>query len=151
MRKAEKIYIGAVLLEGVTLFLNSLFSLVWLWRFEIEQNMNTIRLMILATLIISFVLMPLESVVFHVFKKRRAPKEQTAQTGIVRVVLPKLISIFIALWLIHAAIFQIMAARYNWHHGSDIYMYYLRPGSRIIFLSALGLEISNLILNRKSE
>ena len=62
---------AAVLFEGSILLINSLFALVWLCRLEIQQNMNTIRAMVLTTLLISFVLIPVEPPVFHMFGKRR--------------------------------------------------------------------------------
>lgn len=152
MHKAGRIYMSVVLLEAIILFITCIYSIIWLWRHEAKQN---IVWMIVLTSVISCILIPIESAIFHSCKAKMhnaKPKILILiQTDIAQIILPKLPYIFGALWLIYFISFRIIAGRYNWHQGSDESMYYLRPGSIIIFLSILGVEIPNQIIRLKSK
>lgn len=151
MHRAEKRYIGAVLLEGLVLVINCVLSIVWLLRCEAEQNMDQIKWIILVTVLISCIVIPIESVIFHLCKKHNAGEERAVPSGSTKQILSKLRSAFVVLWFVHAIVFQIMVSRYHWRHGSDQYMYYLRPGSIIILLSVVGIEIADHTVNRKTK
>ena len=139
MHRAEKVYTGAVLSEGSVLFINSVLSILWLWQLEAVEKIDYIRWMTLVTLCISCVLLPIESAALNFwYKKHSIGREKAFQTRVSQIALPKLQCIFGVLWFIHFVSFEIIANRYNWRHGSDVYMYYVRPGSRIIFLSMVG-------------
>ena len=140
---------SVVLLEAIILFINCIYSIIWLWRHEAKQN---IVWMIVLTFVISCILIPIESAIFHSCKAKmhNAKPKKLIQTDIAHI-LPKLPYIFGVLWLIYFISFRIIAGRYNWHQGSDESMYYLRPGSIIIFLSLLGVEIPNQIIRLKSK
>ena len=151
MLRGRRIYIGAVLFEGMILFINCIMSIVRLWRREVGENIDYLIWMIRVTFIISCIFIPIESAIFHFYKKRHAEQEKFAPTWISRTLLPKLPGIFAALWFLHAISFMIIAGRSNWHQGRDEYMFYLRPGSIIIFLSGVGMEILYWMVSRESN
>lgn len=150
MHKAGRIYMSVVLLEAIILFINCISSIIWLWCHEAKQD---IVWMIVLTFVISCILIPIESAIFHFCKVKvhNAKPKRLIQTDIAQIILPKLPYVFGVLWLIYFISFRIIAGRYNWHQGSDESMYYLRPGSIIIFLSLLGVEIPNQIIRLKSK
>ena len=149
MHRAESVYTGAVLSEMSVLFMNSVLSILQLWQLETEQKIDYIKWMTLVTLIISCVLIPIESAVLNFwYKKHSVGRERAFQTRISQIALPKLKYIFGALWVIHFVSFDIIAGRYNWHQGSDVYMYYVRPGSRIIFLSMVSTLFPEHLFNK---
>ncbi len=114
--------------------------------------MDNIRWMTLATLVISCVLIPIESAVLNFwYKKHSVGREGAFQARISQIVLPKLHCIFGVLWLIHFVSFEIVSNRHGWHQGSDLYMYHVRPGSRIIFLSMVGMWPPQYLFNKYRE
>lgn len=74
MRRAEKLYTTALFCEGVVLLVSCVLSLVWLWRVETEQRYTFLHGMLIGTLILSFVLIPIESALFSWYRRRSGEK-----------------------------------------------------------------------------
>ena len=148
MRSTEKLYSAVLLAEGIVLLVFCVLSLVWLWRVETEQRYTLLHGMLIGTLILSFVLIPIESALFCWYRKRSGEKAfQPAQPT--AFVLYKLPHAFAALWLIHFLSTLILAYLHQWKNGSDIYMFHARPGSRMIFLAWIGASIPQWFVPRK--
>lgn len=150
MRRAEKLYTTALFCEDAVLLVLCVLSLVWLWRVETEQRYTLLRGMLIGTLILSFVLIPIESALFSWYRRRSGekafrPSQPTA------FVLYKLPNTFAVLWLIHFFSTLILAGLHQWKNGSEVYMFHARPGSRIIFLSWIGASIPQWFVPRKRD
>ena len=150
MRKAEKIYTTVLFCEGIVLLISCVLSLVWLWRLETEQRGDLLHGMFIGTLVLSLVLIPVESVLFVWYRKRSGlgafqPVKST------EFVLKKLPSVFAVLWFVHMFSMMMLADLHQWKNGSDIYMLHSRPGSRMIFLSFLGMLLPQWIVRPKKN
>ena len=148
MCRAEKLYTAVLLCEGVILLVQSLLSLVWFWRVETEQRYVLLQGMLIGTLVLSFVLLPIASALFSWYRKRTGhkayrPSQPTA------FVLYKFPNVFAVLWLIHFLSALLLAYLHHWKNGSDIFMFHSRPGSRIIFLSWIGMYIPQWFIPKK--
>lgn len=151
MLQHGKLFYYVILVESFILAILSIIAGVWLVMGEIGSRMTCLRGMIKFVFILSLVIIPIESHLFRLCQKHNPRCGLSHQNNFFKFIFPKLVYIFGFFWLLHAVLFLLLANKLQLRQGTDSYMFYLRPGSIIIFVSAIGMEIVNYTIGHQKN
>lgn len=125
--------------------------LIMLGTFQILNKIDTLLVMIKTSIIVSVIVIPVESIMLYLIIKKYGVKLymlDNIEVILVRILYMSFIA-FIIMWFIHSDLHGHVAENIlGYSHGSDEYMLWGRPGGLIIFPAAVASCIIHATLSK---